>query len=184
MSKIKRKTSRPRRAKRISKHYYYLNIAREVAKRGTCLRRNFGAVIVKEDQIISTGYNGAPRGTINCIDVGKCFREKLRIPEGTRYELCRAVHAEQNAIIHASRLDMIGTVMYLVGMNAESQDIIDPEICRLCKRMIINAGISKVLILTKNGKIQTKYVNKWKSNNLGEFRKVKNRFVPVMLKGY
>jgi len=117
MAKISTGSKADDKDKRLSKEQYYLNIAREVSKRGTCLRRNFGAVIVKEDQIISTGYSGAPRETPNCIDVGMCFREKMKIPSGTRYELCRGVHAEQNAIIHASRFDMIGGTLYLVGIE-------------------------------------------------------------------
>ena len=98
---------------------YYLDIAQTVAQRGTCLRRLYGAVIVKNDEIISTGYVGAPRGRKNCTDLGYCVRNKLEIPRGERYELCRSVHAEANAIISASRESMIGATLYLVGMNVE-----------------------------------------------------------------
>ena len=103
---------------RRDKENYYLDIAETVAERGTCLRRNFGAIIVNKDQIISTGYVGAPRGRRNCIDLGYCVRESLQIPRGERYELCRSVHAEANAIIHASRNDTLGGTLYLVGKNA------------------------------------------------------------------
>lgn len=105
---------------RRDKENYYLDIAQTVAERGTCLRRNFGAIIVKNDQIMSTGYAGAPRGRKNCSDLGFCLREKMQIPRGERYELCRSVHAEANAIIHASRADMIGGTLYLVGVDAHT----------------------------------------------------------------
>lgn len=132
---------------RPTKSEYYIDIARSVAQRSTCLRRRFGAVIVKNDQIISTGYNGAPRQTTNCIDLGYCVRQKLNIPSGQNYELCRAVHAEMNAIIHASRLDMVGGDLYLVGIESESGETVS-EItpCLLCKRVIINAGICRVIL--------------------------------------
>ena len=106
---------------RPNKSEYYTEIARAVALRSTCLRRRFGAVIVKNDQIISTGYNGAPRQTTNCIDLGYCVRQELKIPSGQNYELCRAVHAEMNAVIHASRLDMAEADLYLVGVEVESR---------------------------------------------------------------
>ena len=99
---------------------YYLDIAEVVSERGTCLRRNFGAIIVKNDQIISTGYVGAPRGRKNCSDLGFCTREKNNIPRGERYELCRSVHAEANAIIHAARSDMLGAALYLVGREVST----------------------------------------------------------------
>ena len=103
--------------KRIDKDNYYLNIAFEVARRGTCLRRNYGAVIVNRDEIISTGYTGSPRGADNCIDIGYCIRQELEVPSGERYELCRSVHAEMNALIHASRREVIGGSLYLVGFD-------------------------------------------------------------------
>ncbi|MBQ8533833.1 MAG: cytidine/deoxycytidylate deaminase family protein [Clostridia bacterium] len=132
---------------RTDKVNYYLDIAQTVAKRGTCMRRNFGAIIVKNDEIISTGYTGSPRGRKNCIDLGFCMRENLNIPRGERYELCRSVHAEMNAIISASRQQMIGSVLYLVGVDAKDKSIVDNACsCSLCKRMIINAGIDKVII--------------------------------------
>ena len=126
---------------------YYLDIAETVAKRGTCLRRNFGAIIVKNDQIISTGYVGAPRGRQNCSDLGVCTREKHNVPRGERYELCRSVHAEMNAIIHAARADMLGATLYLVGRGVSTGEYVkDANACAMCKRMIINAGIETVVI--------------------------------------
>lgn len=132
--------------KRISKTYYYLEIARAVAQRSTCLRRQYGAVIVKNDEIISTGYNGSPRGSINCCDVGHCWRDEHNIPHGTQYEACLAVHAEQNAIISATRKDMIGATLYLVGF--ENEEKIDPDKvrpCVICARMLINSGIKQLI---------------------------------------
>ena len=126
---------------------YYLDIAEVVAERGTCLRRHFGAIIVKNDQIISTGYVGAPRGRSNCSDLGYCAREKLNVPRGERYELCRSVHAEANAIIHASRTDMIDSTLYLVGKEVgQNKYVQQANSCAMCKRMIINAGIATVVI--------------------------------------
>lgn len=126
---------------------HYLDIAETVAARGTCLRRNFGAIIVKNDQIIATGYVGAPRGRKNCCDLGYCTREKLNIPRGERYELCRSVHAEANAIIHASRSDTIGATLFLVGLEYETGAYVrGANPCAMCKRMIINAGISTVVV--------------------------------------
>jgi dCMP deaminase len=134
-------------AQRRDKVNYYLDIAQTVLERGTCLRRNFGAIIVKNDQIISTGYSGAPRGRKNCCDTGFCMREKLNVPRGERYELCRSVHAEANAIIAAARNDMIGAALYLVGRDARSGELIpDSSSCAMCKRLIINAGISSVIV--------------------------------------
>ncbi len=132
---------------RIDKYNYYLNIAESVLQRGTCLRRNFGAVIVKNDEIISTGYVGAPRGRKNCCDLKCCLREKLQVPRGERYELCRSVHAEQNAIISAKRGDMLDSTLYLVGKNMQDDSYVEKAMpCSLCKRMIINAGIKQVVI--------------------------------------
>lgn len=126
---------------------YYLDIAETVLERGTCLRRNFGAIIVKNDEIVSTGYVGAPRGRANCSDLGYCTREKLNVPAGQRYELCRSVHAEANAIISASRKDMLGSSIYLAchdGKTGELYGNVEP--CSMCKRMIINAGIHRVIV--------------------------------------
>ncbi len=126
---------------------YYLDIAETVLARGTCLRRNFGAIIVKNDEIISTGYVGAPRGRQNCCDLGYCTREKMNVPRGERYELCRSVHAEANAIISASRSDMLGSTLYLVGREYQSGEYVaNANPCAMCKRLIINAGIEKVIV--------------------------------------
>lgn len=127
---------------RVSKELYYLGIAEAVCQRSTCLRRKYGAIIVKNDQIIATGYNGAPRGETNCIDCGYCQREELNIPKGERYELCRAVHAEQNAIISASRSEMLGSTIYIVGKESDDR-YAKPDPCLICRRMIINAGINR-----------------------------------------
>ena len=132
---------------RTDKINYYLDIAETVLERGTCLRRNYGAIIVKNDQIISTGYVGAPRGRKNCTDMNVCVRETLKIPRGERYELCRSVHAEQNAIIHARREDMIGSALYLVGKDAVTGEYVEnASACSMCKRMIINAGINRIIV--------------------------------------
>ena len=126
---------------------YYLDIAEVVAERGTCLRRNYGAIIVKNDEIISTGYVGAPRGRKNCTDIGKCIRIEKKIPRGERYEICRSVHAEANAIISAERSDMLGADLYLVGKEADTGEIVANSCsCAMCKRMIINAGIARVIV--------------------------------------
>lgn len=127
---------------RPNKTKYYLNIAREVAERSTCLRRKYGAVIVKNDEIIATGYNGAPRGHKNCCETGYCEREKRNVPHGTQYELCVSVHAEQNAIISAARRDMIGATMYLAGLDAQTGEEITGVPCTICERMINNSGIT------------------------------------------
>lgn len=132
---------------RIDKNNYYLDIAETALERGTCLRRLYGAVIVKNDEIISTGYTGSPRGRKNCMDLKYCMREKLNIPRGERYEMCRSVHAEQNAIISAARKDMINSTLYLVGKEASTHEYVkNASPCMFCKRMIINAGIKKVII--------------------------------------
>ena len=135
---------------RISKQAYYLSIAAEVAKRSTCLRRQYGAVIVKNDEIIATGYNGAPRGDENCCDVGVCWREHNNIPHGEQYEKCVAVHAEQNAIISASRRDMLGGTLYLAGFE-NGGAIADATPCLISKRLIKNAGI--VRVINQNGEV-------------------------------
>ncbi len=132
---------------RVDKTNYYLDIAETVAARGTCLRRNFGAIIVKNDQIISTGYVGAPRGRQNCCDLGYCMREKMGVPRGERYELCRSVHAEANAIIAAARTDMLDSTLYLVGIEYKDGSYVKNAMpCAMCKRLIINAGIQTVIV--------------------------------------
>ena len=141
---------------------YYLDIAETVLERGTCLRRNFGAVIVKNDQIISTGYTGSPRGRTNCSDVGFCAREALKVPKGQRYELCRSVHAEANAIIDAPRNDMLGSTIYLACHDAKTGELYgDIAPCLMCKRLIINAGIKTVIIRVSKDEFKTIPVSNW-----------------------
>jgi dCMP deaminase len=132
-------------AQRPNKDEYYLGIASSVLKRGTCLRRNYGAVIVKDDEIVATGYTGAPRGTPNCIDVGRCVRNDLKVPSGQRYDICRSVHAEQNAIISAGRRKCIGSTLYIMGYDASTHDVLNTRPCNMCLRFILNAGISRVV---------------------------------------
>ena len=144
---------------------YYLDIADAVLDRSTCLRKKYGAIIVRNDEIISTGYNGAPRGRKNCSDLGRCMREELKIPSGERYELCRSVHAEANAIISASRRDMIGATLYLVGREANGQLYKDAMCCSMCKRQIINAGIDKVVIRSGEKEYRTIPVSDWIEND-------------------
>ena len=129
---------------RIEKENYYLDIAETVLERSTCLRRQYGAIIVRNDEIVATGYNGAPRGRKNCSDLGRCVRVQMQVPRGERYELCRSVHAEANAIISASRNECIGADLYLVGHDALSGEVLsDATSCSMCRRMIINAGIKR-----------------------------------------
>lgn len=155
---------------RPSKDEYYLDIAIAISKRSTCLRRRFGAVIVNNDEIISTGYVGAPRGTTNCIDIGECPRQKAKIPPGERYELCRSVHAEANAIISAGRGRMIGGKLYLAGEDLENHEkLVEAHPCKMCKRMIINAGLTEVITKSANGGIKKWLVDEWIKNDLTEF---------------
>lgn len=145
---------------------YYLDIAETVSKRSTCLRRIYGAVIVKNDEIISTGYVGAPRGRKNCSDLNYCLREKMAIPRGERYELCRSVHAEANAIISASREKMLGSALYLVGFEMpDMKYIARSNSCSMCKRMIINAGIEKVIIRDNEQEYRIIEVQDWIEND-------------------
>lgn len=153
--------------KRLDKTKYYLSIAKDIATRSTCLRSCYGAVIVNNDEIISTGYNGAPRGRKNCIDCGYCIRTELGIQKGQRYELCRSVHAEANAIISADRNRMIGSILYLSGYNPNTNDMIDYiDCCSMCKRLIINAGISKIIFdKCKTSDIRLVDVDSWILND-------------------
>ena len=147
---------------RISKENYYLDIAETVLERATCLRRVYGAIIVKNDEIISTGYNGAPRGRANCVDMGYCSREAMKVPRGERYELCRSVHAEANAIISASRNECIGADLYLVGKDAKTGQILgDATSCSMCRRTIINAGIRRVVIRNTPTEFTVVPVQQW-----------------------
>ena len=147
---------------RRDKYNYYLDIAETVLERGTCLRRNYGAIIVKNDEIISTGYSGAPRARENCCDLGYCIRQKLNIPRGQNYEKCRSVHAEANCIISASRRDMIGSTLYLVGKDMESGEyVLDASSCSMCKRLMLNAGIERVIIRDTADRYRAIEVSKW-----------------------
>ncbi|MDR1101626.1 MAG: cytidine deaminase [Clostridiales bacterium] len=148
--------------KRKDKHNYYLDIAQSVTARGTCLRRNFGAIIVNCDEIVATGYTGAPRNRKNCIDLGECRRVALQIPRGERYELCRSVHAEANCIISAARKDMIGGTMYLVGTEKSNGELVkDANSCSMCKRLIINAGLAKIIVRHSAKEYEIIDVNDW-----------------------
>ena len=145
---------------------YYLDLAEAVAARGTCLRRLYGAVIVKADEVISTGYVGAPRGRANCSDLGECVRMKLGVPRGERYELCRSVHAEANAIISASRDKMIGSDLYLVGKEvSDGSYVANSCSCSMCKRQIINAGIERVIIRDTKDDYRIIMVQDWIDND-------------------
>lgn len=147
---------------RRDKNNYYLDIAETVSERGTCLRRNYGSIIVKNDEIISSGYTGAPRGRANCIDLQTCIREKLQVKRGTHYELCRSVHSEANAIISAQRKDMIGATLYLVGKDVKTGEYVeDANSCSMCKRLIINSGIEKVVIRKSKNENRSILVEEW-----------------------
>ena len=151
---------------RVSKTNYYLDIAETVSERSTCLRKHYGAIIVKNDVIVATGYNGAPRGRKNCVDLGTCIREKLAIPRGERYELCRAIHAEANAIISAPRDKMIGSAMFLCGLEMGTDEYIkNSSCCSMCKRMVINAGIEKVYIRDSKDEYRVVEVQDWIDND-------------------
>ena len=157
---------------RIDKENYYLDIAETVAERSTCLRRHFGAIVVQSDEIVSTGYNGAPRGRSNCVDLNYCLREQYNIPSGQRYELCRSVHAETNAIISASRSECLGATLYLACHNARTGQLEeDTSPCSMCRRIIINAGISRVVVRNTKEKFTVYNVRDWVFNDdsiLGE----------------
>ena len=145
---------------------YYLDLADVVSKRGTCLRRRYGAVIVNHDEVISTGYVGAPRGRKNCSDIGFCIRQKMNIPRGERYELCRSVHAEANAIISAEREKMIGSTLYLSGREVNTEEYVkNSNSCSMCKRMIINAGISQVIVRDTEDDYRVIDVQDWIEND-------------------
>ena len=151
---------------RIDKENYYLDIAQTVLERSTCLRRWYGAIIVRNDEIVATGYNGAPRGRANCNELGVCIRERLQVPRGERYELCRSVHAEANAIISASRNECIGATLYLVGRDALTGQLLpDATSCSMCRRTIINAGIARVVIRRTETEYTVVDVQKWIDND-------------------
>ena len=147
---------------RIDKENYYLDIAETVLERSTCLRRRYGAIIVQHDEIVSTGYNGAPRGRKNCMDLGYCTREALNIPSGQRYELCRSVHAEANAIISAARSEVLGATLYMVCKDPKTGELIPGSTsCSMCRRLIINAGIQRVVIRNTETEYSVVHVEDW-----------------------
>lgn len=149
--------------KRISKDEYYLGIAKAVAERGVCFRRFSGTIIVGSgDQIISTGYTGSPRKTRDCFERGFCLRDKLKILSGQRYELCRSVHAEQNAIVNSARagVSLLGGDMYIFTRTREGKPV-DAFPCFICKKMVINAGLSRVICSTRDGKMEIFSVENW-----------------------
>ncbi len=152
--------------KRRDKKNYYLDIAETVLERGTCLRRNYGSIIVKKDQIISSGYSGAPRGRKNCSDIGICVRESMKIPRGERYELCRSIHSEANAIIHASRAEMINSNLYLVGKEVLTGEYVqNASCCSMCKRLVINAGIKNIIIRINKDEFKEINTVNWVEND-------------------
>lgn len=146
---------------RPSKDEYYLGIADAVSARSTCLRIHYGSIICNNDRIVSSGYNGAPMGAPNCDEVGECYRVKNNIPHFTRYETCQSVHSEMNAIINASRTDMLGSTLYLVGKDVSSGSYVEGDCCPMCRRAVINAGISQVVFRTKDGGIRKVNVSDW-----------------------
>ena len=158
---------------RISKENYYLDIAQTVAERSTCMRKKYGAIIVKNDVIISTGYNGSPRGRKNCTELQFCMREKLQIPSGERYELCRSVHAEANAIIAAPRDQMLGATLYMSCVDPSNHSLVmGTNSCMMCKRQVINAGIAYVVVRDDKENFRVIDVNEWIENDdslVGEF---------------
>lgn len=151
---------------RISKENYYLDIAQTVAERSTCMRKKYGAIIVKNDVIISTGYNGSPRGRKNCNELQFCMREKLQIPSGERYELCRSVHAEANAIIAAPRDQMLGATLYMSCVDPTNHSLVmGTNSCMMCKRQVINAGIAYVVVRDDKENFRVIDVNEWIEND-------------------
>ena len=151
---------------RVSKHNYYLDIAQTVAERSTCLRKKYGAIIVKNDVIVSTGYNGAPRGRKNCTDLMYCMRDKLNIPRGDRYELCRSVHSEANAIVAAPREQMLGATLYMACVDPKDGSIVaGTTSCMMCKRQVINAGIETVIVRDDKDNYRIIPVSDWIEND-------------------
>ncbi|MBO5196118.1 MAG: cytidine deaminase [Clostridia bacterium] len=151
---------------RVSKINYYLDIAETVSERSTCLRKRYGAIIVKNDVIVSTGYNGAPRGRKNCSDIGSCMRDTLNIPRGERYELCRSIHAEANAIIAAAREQMIGADLYMACTDPADGSIVPNTCsCMMCKRQVINAGIARVIVREDKENYTVYDVEDWIEND-------------------
>lgn len=151
---------------RRDKENYYLDIADSVLSRSTCLRKKYGAIIVKNDEIIATGYNGAPRGRKNCTDIGTCVRKEMNIPRGHRYEVCRSVHAEANALLSASRDKCIGATIYMVCRDGETNELVDNvSSCSMCKRLVINSGIERVIIRNTQNDYTVVHVRDWIFND-------------------
>jgi dCMP deaminase len=148
---------------RPTKDQYYLNIAKEVAQRATCLKAGLGAVIIRDDQVVSTGYNGAPRGTKSSLERNFCLRKHLGIPSGQRYEICRSVHAEQNAIINAARsgVSVLGGDIYIYGYSHDAKSPIDALPCFICKKMIINCGLIRCICSQKDGGMKVFTIEDW-----------------------
>ena len=152
---------------RVDKINYYLNIAEAISERGTCLRKNYGAIIVKNDEIISTGYTGAPRGRKNCIDLGYCVKKKF-FPDVRHggYDACRSVHAEQNAMLSSARKDMIDSDLYLVGIRKDSGNYEEgASPCQMCRKLIINSGIKHVYIRINKNEYSVINVSDWVNND-------------------
>lgn len=139
--------------KQTMKDLYYLSIAEKVLAMSTCLRRNYGAVIVKDDRIVSCGYNGAPAGETNCSDLNYCAREAMGVPSGQRYELCVACHAEENSIINASKEEMKNATIYIAGENSDGSPA-NPQPCLMCRKMIKNSGIARVVGLVNGEPVE------------------------------
>ena len=159
--KIKSEENDRMNSNRPSKDEYYLNIAKSVSERSTCLRIRYGSVIVKNDRIISTGYNGAPKGRTNCCDIGECYRKKHNIQHMTRYETCLSVHSEMNAIIAGAFHEMNESTLYLCGIDVDTNKYVEADCCMMCKRAIINAGITDVVFRTSNGDIKKVKTSEW-----------------------
>ncbi len=154
---------------RPTKDVYYWNIAKETAERGTCLSVKGGAVIVKDDQIIATGYIGAPRGTMDCFERGVCMRRQLGIPSGQRYEICRSVHAEQNALINAARagVSVLGSTVFLYFVKRQPEGgvkFVNAQPCFMCKKMLINSGVKRFVGNTEIGELASFDVEAWASD--------------------
>ena len=149
--------------KRVPKDQYYLNIAKEIAQRGTCFRARYGAIIIRDDQLIAAGYVGAPRGTKDCLERGYCLRDELKIPHGSHYEICRSVHAEMNALINAARagVSLLNGSLYIYAENGKTGEKVNAFPCYICKKMIINAGLDRIVCSTKEGDFQIFYVKDW-----------------------
>lgn len=149
--------------KKLTKDEYYMNIAREVSRKSKCFRNTIGAVIVRDDQVVATGYLGAPRKTMDSFEHGFCLRTKLKIPHGHRYEICRSVHAEMNAIINTARagVSLLNGDMYIYGESTPTGEKIDTIPCFICKKIIINAGINRVICSMKEGGLKIFSVSEW-----------------------